>query len=86
MDVERLHVVLQQSFSPDVNLRAPAEEIIRNLKHAKGSTTSLLQVAAEKQVSVRWVRTPVHTNLHSRRQHSCRPQNGVFVTCLGFIC
>jgi importin-7 len=50
MDVERLHVVLQQSFSPDANLRGPAEEMIRNLKHVKGSTSLLLQVAAEKQV------------------------------------
>ena len=52
MDVEQLHVVLQQSFSPDVNLRGPAEEMIRNLKNIKGSTTLLLQVAAEKQVSL----------------------------------
>ena len=51
MDVEQLHVVLQQSFSPDANLRVPAEETIRNLKHVKGSTSLLLQVAAEKQVS-----------------------------------
>ena len=50
MDVERLHVVLQQSFSPDANLRVPAEETIRNLKHVKGSTTLLLKIAAEKQV------------------------------------
>jgi hypothetical protein len=52
MDAERLHVVLQQSFSPDVNLRGPAEEIIRNLKHLKGATTLLLKIAAEKQVSI----------------------------------
>jgi hypothetical protein len=58
MDVEQLHVVLQQSFSPDANLRVPAEENIRNLKHIKGATTLLLQVAAEKQVSVRSVRSP----------------------------
>ena len=51
MDVEQLHVVLQQSFSPDSNLRVPAEATIRNLKHIKGSTVLLLQVAAEKQVS-----------------------------------
>lgn len=50
MDVERLHVVLQQSFSPDATLRVPAEATIRNLKHIKGSTVLLLQVAAEKQV------------------------------------
>ena len=51
MDVEQLHVVLQQSFSPDANLRVPAEETIRNLKHVPASTTLLLQVAAEVQVS-----------------------------------
>ena len=51
MDVEQLHVVLQQSFSPDASLRDPAEETIRNLKHVKGATKLLLQVAAEKQVS-----------------------------------
>ena len=50
MDVEQLHIVLQQSFSPDSNLRVPAEETIRNLKHIKGATIMLLQVAAEKQV------------------------------------
>ena len=52
MEVEQLHVVLQQSFSPDANLRVPAEATIRNLKHIKGSTVLLLQVAAEKQVSL----------------------------------
>ena len=52
MDVEQLHVVLQQSFSPDSNLRVPAEATIRNLKHTKGSTVLLLQIAAEKQVSI----------------------------------
>ena len=52
MDVEKLHVVLQQSFSPDAGLRGPAEETIRNLKHVKGATIMLLQVAAEKQVSL----------------------------------
>ena len=52
MDVEKLHVVLQQSFSPDANLRGPAEETIRNLKHVPGATTMLLQVAAEKQVRI----------------------------------
>jgi importin-7 len=52
MDVEKLHVVLQQSFSPDASLRGPAEETIRNLKHVKGATILLLRVAAEKQVSL----------------------------------
>lgn len=51
-NVEQLHVVLQQSFSPDVNLRGPAEETIRNLKNLPGSTTSLLKIASEKQVSM----------------------------------
>ena len=52
MDVEQLHVVLQQSFSPDATLRHPAEETIRNLKNIPGSVQLLLQVVAEKQVSV----------------------------------
>ena len=49
--VEQLHIVLQQSFSPDVNQRGPAEEAIRNLKNVHGSTTLLLKIASEKQVS-----------------------------------
>ena len=52
MDVEQLHVVLQQSFSPDIHLRGPAEETIRNLKQIKGATALLLQISSEKQVSV----------------------------------
>lgn len=55
MDVERLHVVLQQSFSADAAVRNPAEETIRNLKNLPGAVQLLLQVAAEKQVrSVGW--------------------------------
>jgi hypothetical protein len=50
MDVEQLHQVLQQSFSPDAAIRHPAEETIRNLKNLPGSVQLLLQVAAEKQV------------------------------------
>jgi hypothetical protein len=50
MDVEQLHIVLQQSFSADANVRKPAEETIRNLKNLPGSVQLLLQVAAEKQV------------------------------------
>lgn len=50
MDVEQLHQVLQQSFSPDASVRNPAEETIRNLKNLPGSVQLLLQVAAEKQV------------------------------------
>lgn len=50
MNVEALHITLQQSFSPDASLRDPAENQIRNLKHVNGSTVLLLQVAAEKQV------------------------------------
>lgn len=52
MNVESLHVTLQQSFSADANLRSPAEDAIRNLKHVQGATVMLLQVAAEKQVSM----------------------------------
>jgi hypothetical protein len=51
MDTEALHLVLQQSFSPDANLRGPAEERIRNLKHIDGASVMLLQVAAEQQVN-----------------------------------
>jgi importin-7 len=51
MDVEQLHIVLQQSFSPEAIVRKPAEEFIRNLKHIPGAVVSLLQVAAEKQVN-----------------------------------
>jgi hypothetical protein len=50
MNVESLYVTLQQSFSPDANLRVPAETTIRNLKHIPGSTAMLLQVAAQTQV------------------------------------
>lgn len=50
MDVEQLHVVLQQSFSADAAVRKPAEDTIRNLKNLPGSVVLLLQVAAEKQV------------------------------------
>jgi spore cortex formation protein SpoVR/YcgB (stage V sporulation) len=50
MNVEALHLTLQQSFSPDASLRDPAEATIRNLKNIPGSTVMLLQVAAEKQV------------------------------------
>ena len=50
MNVEQLHVVLQQSFSPDAAVRKPAEDTIRNLKNIQGSVQLLLQVMAEKQV------------------------------------
>jgi importin-7 len=50
MNVDALHLTLQQSFSPDASLRDPAEATIRNLKNIPGSTVMLLQVAAEKQV------------------------------------
>ena len=50
MDVEQLHQVLQQSFSPDATIRKPAEDTVRNLKHLPGAVQLLLQVAAEKQV------------------------------------
>lgn len=51
MDTEALHVALQQSFSPDANLRDPAEKAIKSLKNVKGATVMLLQVVAEKQVT-----------------------------------
>ena len=52
MDVEQLHVVLQQSFSADAAVRKPAEETIRNLKNLPGAVQLLLQVGKEKQVRV----------------------------------
>ena len=67
MDVETLHVVLQQSFSPDANLRVPAEATIRNLKHIKGTTVLLLQVAAEKQVSMLLVVRPAESSCFERK-------------------
>lgn len=50
MNTEALHVVLQQSFSPDASLRDPAEKTIANLKNIPGAAGMLLQVASEKQV------------------------------------
>ena len=50
MDVEQLHVVLQQSFSPDAAVRHPAEQTMKNLKHIPGAVGLLLQVAGEHQV------------------------------------
>ena len=52
MDVEQLHVVLQQSFSPDAAVRHPAEQTMKNLKHIPGAVGLLLQVAGEHQVRV----------------------------------
>jgi hypothetical protein len=50
MDVEQLHIVLQQSFSADAAIRNPAEKTVKNLKNLAGAVQLLLQVAAEKQV------------------------------------
>lgn len=50
MNVEELHLVLQQSFSPDAAIRNPAETAIRNLKHIPGAVPALLRVASEIQV------------------------------------
>lgn len=50
MNTEALHLMLQQSFSPDASLRDPAERTIRNLKNIEGASVMLLQVAAEGQV------------------------------------
>jgi hypothetical protein len=67
MNTEALHIVLQQSFSPDAALRDPAERTIANLKNVKGASVMLLQVAAEKQV----------------HRHDCfiRPLNTRNLTC-----
>jgi hypothetical protein len=61
MDVEQLHIVLQQSFSADAAIRNPAEATIKNLKNLAGAVVLLLQVAAEKQVryvTLRYVTLP----------------------------
>ena len=50
MNTEDLHVALQQSFSPDANLRDPAEKLIKGLKYVGGASLMLVQIAAEKQV------------------------------------
>ncbi len=50
--VEALHVALQQSFSPDQNVRDPAEATIKNLKLVPGATQMLLHITEEKQVCV----------------------------------
>uniref|UniRef100_A0A7S3QJN0 Importin N-terminal domain-containing protein n=1 Tax=Chaetoceros debilis TaxID=122233 RepID=A0A7S3QJN0_9STRA len=50
MNTEALHVALQQSFSPDANLRLPAEKNIKNLKNVPGAAKMLLEIAAEQQV------------------------------------
>jgi len=50
MNVESLHLALQQSFSADSHIRQPAENIIKNLKKVEGAVTLPLQVVAEKQV------------------------------------
>ena len=55
MNTENLHISLQQSFSADANLRLPAEQIIKNLKHVSGSTKMLLEIATEKQVNIRFL-------------------------------
>lgn len=62
MDVEALHVALQQSFSPDANLRGPAEETIKNLKYVPGATQMLLKVTAEKQVNSHTVKNYLNFN------------------------
>lgn len=50
INVEELHLVLQQSFSPDAAVRNPAELTVRNLKHIPGAVPALLRVASELQV------------------------------------
>lgn len=51
INVEDLHIALQQSFSPDPNIRGPSEELIKHLKYVPGATIMLLQVTAEQQVN-----------------------------------
>lgn len=53
--VEALHVALQQSFSPDSNVRDPAEAAIKNLKNVPGATNMLLHITEERQVSERFL-------------------------------
>jgi hypothetical protein len=65
MDVEQLHIVLQQSFSADATVRKPAEDTIRNLKNLPGAVQLLLQVAAEKQVRI-WSRIVSNRSVESR--------------------
>jgi hypothetical protein len=55
MDVEQLHIVLQQSFSADAAVRNPAELVIKNLKNLPGAVQLLLQVSAEKQVRIQYM-------------------------------
>lgn len=43
-------MALQQSFSPDQNVRDPAEATIKNLKFVPGATQMLLHITEEKQV------------------------------------
>ena len=66
-NVEQLHVILQQSFSPDASLRGPAEEAIRNLKNVPGSTTLLLKIAGEKQVGARATPLKPYNTAESRK-------------------
>ena len=48
--VEQLHLALQQSFSPDGNVRDPAEASIKQLKFVPKATAMLLHITEEKQV------------------------------------
>ena len=50
MDLESLHLALQQSFSAESHIRHSSEKMIKNLKTVDGAVTLLLQVVAEKQV------------------------------------
>ena len=48
--VEQLHLALQQSFSPDGNVRDPAEASIKQLKFVPKATAMLLHITEERQV------------------------------------
>ena len=50
MDVESLHLALQQSFSAVSHICQPEEKIIKNLKKVHVAVTLLLQVVAENKV------------------------------------
>jgi hypothetical protein len=88
MDVEQLHVILQQSFSADASIRKPAEEQIKNLKNLPGSVVLLLQVAAEKQVSPFFVRNACAVVVYSPRVPFvlCKiADNACIHVCIPFI-
>jgi len=83
MNTEALHITLQQSFSPDANLRRPAESAIKNLKHVAGATTMLLQVVAEKQVQFE-VRQAAAIHLKNLCRECWSQRKGLLGSMLGY--